>query len=286
MQELTHFKTTYPLSGAVTIPDNVKFSFDKWFNGTYQEQKENYIKSTFGFANLYVKTKNQIEYSLFKKVNAGGVVVGKNGCLYEENYITAYNGDDFVGYDSIEFVCNQLKEISDSLENHNKHLLLIFSAGKASFYPEFIPDKYVDGKPGATNMKTFIEIAREKNLHYLNFYDYFNNNKNNYPFKLFPLGGIHWSKFGEMLVLQQLSDKMKSFGYEQPHIGITGFNISTIAEGSDDDIKKGLNLLFDFNKELLAYPKYKFDWEDIVLPNCLVISDSYFFGLFGDGLSS
>ncbi|MCZ8286540.1 MAG: hypothetical protein O9353_13905, partial [Bacteroidia bacterium] len=143
IQEKLHLKKEYPLKGDIKLPENIEFDKEDWFSGYYQEEKEKYINSAFGFRNQFVKLNNQIAYSMFRKAKANGVIIGKETYLYEQSYINAYTGTDFLGKDSIDHTIGRLKFISDTLNKLGKQLLVVFAAGKASFYPEYIPDKYL-----------------------------------------------------------------------------------------------------------------------------------------------
>ena len=71
---------------------------------------------------------------VFNKPRASGVIIGKNKYLYEENYIKAYHGTDYIGYDSI--MNRMQREICSGyiIETRQKYYL-DFAAGKGSFIP-------------------------------------------------------------------------------------------------------------------------------------------------------
>src|SRR5688572_27194692 len=124
-----------PLSGAVVYPEKHPFTLSGWFDGSYQKNKEEYVNDMFGFRNLCVRVNNQIAFSLFGEVKANEVVIGKEGYLFEEQYIKSYLGEDFIGDSKVKKKMASLKYISDTLAKLNKQLMLVFSVGKASFYP-------------------------------------------------------------------------------------------------------------------------------------------------------
>ena len=65
------------LNGAFTKPDDIVFSFENWFNGTFALKKEEFLRTSFGFQGDMVRLHNQIDYTLLREVNANGVVLGK-----------------------------------------------------------------------------------------------------------------------------------------------------------------------------------------------------------------
>jgi hypothetical protein len=131
-----------PLKGAIVKPEKKTFYIEEWFSGAYQEYEEKYLNETFGLRNFFIRINNQLEFILFNNAKANGVIIGKENYLYEENYIKAYNGTDFIGYDSIYQRMQRIKYIQDTLAKLNKNIIIIFAAGKGSFYPEYFPDQY------------------------------------------------------------------------------------------------------------------------------------------------
>lgn len=136
IQHSLHLVGEKSLRGAVNYAPDISFEKKEWFQGKYQEEKEKYLNDGFGFRSFFVRLNNQIRYSLFNKANANGVIIGKENYLYEENYIKAYYGQDFIGKEKIEERFIQLKFIQDTLQKLNKSLLLVYASGKASFFSE------------------------------------------------------------------------------------------------------------------------------------------------------
>jgi hypothetical protein len=56
----------------------------------------------------------------------------------------------------------RLKYVQDTLASLDKNLILVFAAGKGSFYPEYFPEKYKTEK-GVTNYETHLELAQQQN---------------------------------------------------------------------------------------------------------------------------
>ena len=200
IQNTITLRKSFPLKGDVILPANVEFSEDAWFLGDFQQKKEEYLNSMFGFRSLFVKAHNQIAYSFFDKVNAQGVVIGKENYLYEESYLNAYTGKDFLGEDSIAHTINRLKFISDTLNKLGKQLIVVFAAGKASFYPEFIPNIYLDSSSNLekTNYHAFVNLSNKYKLNYIDFNEYLIKNKSTSPHKLYAKSGIHWSQYASV----------------------------------------------------------------------------------------
>lgn len=284
--KLIYTEDFFPLKGAVSLPANVVFEKKDWISGDYQQKKEEYLNAGFGLRSLFVRANNQIAFNLFKKAKANGVIIGKDNYLYEEAYIKAYYGKDYLGDDSIAHTINRLKFISDTLNKLGKQLLVVFAPGKASFYPEYIPDAFLP-KNEKTNYKMFSLKAKESGLNTIDFNKWFIDNKAKSKYPLYPKYGIHWSVYGAILAADSLTKKIGDLRHiVLPKIKITEINMAKPFD-SDYDIADGMNLLLKNSSFEMAYPRIVFDNAgQTTKPKVLVISDSFYWGLYNLGISN
>lgn len=273
-----------PLKGDVSSPPNVKIGIHDWFKTDYQIKKEEYLNEGFGFRSTFVRINNQIDFSLFGKVNARGVVIGKENYLFEENYVKAWYGADFLGVDTIAGRISQLKSLQKRLDEMGKTLVVIFAAGKGSFYPEYLPE--VSYQKGPTNYEAFEGIAADSGLRFIDFNRWFMENKESSPYPLYPKYGIHWSHYGSVLAADSIIRFIeKERGTEIPEIRTGKISIEK-ATGDDYDIGYGMNLIFKLKRDKLAYPEIIFeDTAGKIRPRVLMIADSYYWGMFNFGIS-
>ncbi len=274
-----------PLSGAITLPENNYINTKDWFSGEYQIKKEEYLNETFGFRNFFLRLNNQIIFSLFNKARANGVVVGKENYLFEENYIKAYYGTDFVGRDSILHQVQRMKFIQDTLSKLDKNLILVFAAGKGSFYPEYFPEKYKTKKK-TTNYEIYLNEVRDAGIRYIDFNSYFLANKNISRYPLYPQYGIHWSYYGTCLAADSIIryiEKIRKI--DMPNLYWEEIELSQPRE-TDYDIGEGMNILFRLRSFDMAYPGIHIQSDTgKTRPSVLVVSDSYYWEMFNFGIT-
>jgi hypothetical protein len=285
IQGKLHFMDLAPLKGSITQHEEPRFTFNDWFSDEYQKQQETYLNETFGFRNLFVRANNQIAFSVFNKAKANGVIVGKKNYLFEENYIKAYYGTDFIGDDSISNRMQRLKFIQDTLSKLNKTMMLVFAAGKGSFYPEYFPDK-VKREKGVTNYEKHVELAQNLGLKFIDFNKYFVEQKSKSKYPLYPQYGIHWSYYGMSLA----ADSMIRFIEKTRNIDMPDLYWDTIELASpkisDYDIADGMNIKFRLKTFDMAYPNLQIQAnEGKTRPSVLMISDSYYWDMFNFGIS-
>lgn len=273
------------LKGDISYPSDTTINPSNWFSGKYQEEKETYLNSMFGLRSLFVRLNNQIGYSLFNKVNANGVIVGKENYLYEKSYIDAYTGSDFLGEDSITNTLNNLKFIADNLHKMNKQFILVFAPGKASYYPEYIPDNYLPVLQ-KTNYKSFSEGAKKHGLEIIDFNRWFIDNKNKSKYPLYPKYGIHWSIYGCAIAADSIVRKIEQLR----HINVPNLYFKTVSlekpKDIDYDLADGMNLLFKLNSFKYAYPTVLIENSiGKIKPRVLTISDSFYWGMYNMQIS-
>ncbi len=284
IQNKLQFADVKPLQGDIVYPKEDSLNTRTWFSGDYQAQQEVFLNAAFGLRNTCIRLNNQVAFSLFNKAKANMVIIGENDYLYEKTYIDAYMGADFVGMDSVNHTIQRLKFISDTLGKLNKKLLVIFAAGKASYFPEFIPGKYKRENEN-TNYKVLSKATKEAGLNVIDFNRWFMDHKKTAKYPLYPQYGIHWSKYGSVLVADSIIKTIEHLkDIRMPHVF---YDTLTLAQphGIDYDIGGGMNLLLKLRSFDMAYMKVKFENDSgKTRPAALVISDSFYWGIYDFGL--
>ncbi len=278
-----------PLKGSYDKPSKPEATFKSWFNGSYQESYNDYYQNTIGLRPLLVRLNNQIAYTVFDTALASGVIIGKHNYLFEINYIKAWKGLDFVGQKAIDEQVDKAVFVNNKLREAGKTLLFVMAPGKASFFPEYIPEKYTRITSGkTTNYEAYLKSFRENNLSLIDFNDWFVKMKDTATYPLYPQCGIHWSAYGVALSLDSLIRFIeKDRNIDMVDFGWDGFDLPDTLRSPDYDIADGMNLLFKIPHYPMAYPKIRFGSEEgKVKPNGIVVADSYYWNIFGTGFSA
>ncbi len=266
------------LLGAYILTEDTTFSFKGWFSGKYQVHKEIFVRDSFGLRNIFIRIRNQVDFSVFDKANTPEVVIGKNNYLFDKRYIAGYYGTDFVGTDSITNVVNRLKFINDTLKKLNKTLLIVFAPDKAWFYPEYIPDRYKTNIEH-TNYGSYLKLITEAGIDCIDFNSYFIANKGKSKYPLIPKYGVHWSFYGAELAGDSLIsylEKARHIKMAHPISDSITFNTDSLF---DVDVENSMNLLCNLKGPTLAYPWAKFKVDStITMPNVLIEGDSFYWG--------
>lgn len=283
----TNVNTKIPLKGDVVLNQNPYFTISGWTDGSFQTKFEKYINDNIGFRPWFVRVRNQVAFSLYGRLNAAYVIRGKEDYLYEINYINAYNGDDFVGEDTIRYKTQRIKLLQDSLQKMGKSLIVCFAPGKGSFYSEYIPDEYVKPQTDQTNYNFYRKYFDETGVNYIDFNQWFLQMKDTSRYILYPRYGIHWSNYGMLLATDSLISYIEKLrNTDLPDLQMKNYKITKNLNSSDYDIADGLNVVFRLPVDAMCYPEIS--WEDSAgkqKPRVIVISDSFYWSMYGTGVS-
>jgi hypothetical protein len=269
------------LQGAITLITATDGAQGSWYDESYQKTKEKYLNQEFGFRNTLVRLNNELYYRIFSLAKANGVVVGKEGYLYEETYINDYYGINFIGQNKIDENVARLAKIDSVFKTLNKTLLIVFAPGKASFYPEYIPNNYKRAS-AETNYKGYRKSVQQSGINFIDFNEYFMANKGKTSYELYPKTGIHWSDYAAIVALDSINKKLGTIrNYNPVEIYWTERvdnkdSVSTV----DSDIENGMNLMFAINKPRMRYPVLKYDERNKQKPTVLNIGDSFYANVF------
>jgi hypothetical protein len=272
----------WPLKGhAEPIPKAV-FTLEGLVSGEFTKAFENKLPDHVGFRGHLVRLRNQFYYTLFRIAKANSVVVGKDEVLLDGKYIDAYYGADFAGKDFHLEKMLMWKELQDTLLKHGTHAVLVFAPGKASFFPDDIPDHLVRAKASVTNYAYLKHLSDSLGVTTVDLKAHFHAMADTSKYPLFTRGGIHWSEYGATLAQVQLGKELGAL-LDCPLDSISlRIELDSNPRGTDNDVELGMNLLFKLPQDTLAYaiPTYSKTGH---APTLLAIGDSYYWNLFLNG---
>jgi hypothetical protein len=276
-----------PLCGYYRLhdaPDLKTFTWRNWFSGRFQEGYAAATEDHISFRNTLFRINNEADYRLFGTIHAEGFIEGKNGYLFEEDYILEYTGKYFIGKQTIDKKLGRLKWLQEQLKKTGTDLVFVLEPGKASFYPEYIPDHYHPGRKTLSNLDYFIQRFGELNVNYIDLNRYFLLMKDTSRYPLFTKYGMHWSIYGACLAADTLARYIeKTQGVRLPEMKVASLTVSDSLRWTDRDIADMLNLVFPVSKTSAAYPVLSWPpGEAVDSPAVLTVGDSYYINIIND----
>jgi hypothetical protein len=227
-------------------------------SGAYQRHMQEYLEEKAGFRNSLIRLKNQLDYWLFNYTASPGVVIGKEGWLYIESYILNYTGRTFKGTARIDNEVRHLVTIQNQLKKRNIGFLVVFAPGKASFYPEYIPDRYK--KRQVTNYEYYRRKITASGLNFMDLNAWFRSMKNKTPYPIYPKNGVHWTCYTIALA----ADTIFKFIEKEKKIDLAevSWNIP------------------------MPYPEFIYNTQGKTRPRVMAVADSYWWGFAYTGITS
>lgn len=258
-------------------------SFSDMISGKFQDDVETWLKQNIGFRGYFVKTDNQINYSIFNEFSRSHprkIILGKQKQLFEEGYIDTYNKLNVAPERVLDEKAASIRKLQDLLARRGIGFLLLFTPSKATVYPEFIPEKFILranlGKKD--NYQIILPVLEKYGVNLLDGRAIFLEMKKQGVTDLFPSSGTHWSLYGAYRFTAILIDRMeKLLGRRLVHM-----NTEQIVESGDPieldkDIARLSNILF--TRALFTRYKYPVTRPDAsggeFRPNMLLVGSSF-----------
>ena len=286
-QQCFPFITSGELSGNYTNAPDVVFTWDKWINGSYQKGKTDFCNDHLGFRPDLLRLNNQLEFSMFGQFHAVWTVLGTHHYLFQNPYIDAYFGKDFVGYETIRERSIKLKAIQDTLARLGKSLILVYAPNKVRFYPEYLPENRAHEQKGVSNYDAYKQFGDSLGINQIDMNAWFVSMKNSTKELLYAKQGIHWTVYGTIVAgdsLMRYIERMQ--GIHVPHPNWSKIERTTQPTSGDDDVEQGLNLIFPVATETFAYPVIQeVPDSGFKKPNVIYLGDSYAFKMLVFGVN-
>lgn len=283
IQDLFHVVNIRPLYGSYEKAVKPKYSVESWLSGNYQDSLTHFIQKNLYVSPDLIRLRNEIGFVLFKEMHVNGSEIGKENYLFESGYIYAHLGLDYVGDGIISEKTRKLAYIQTELEKRNITLLFVIAPSKASYYPEFIPEKYNSIVPKKSNYDEYVRQFQNFKINYLDISEYFLALKPYSKAPLYTQTGIHWSGYGATLAADTLFKEMEKIR----NIDIQDYfyeegTRTSYARGTDNDLEKAMNLINKIQTNEMYYPKLKIKYDSHkVRPNVLIVGDSFVWSWIG-----
>ncbi|HOZ29332.1 MAG TPA: hypothetical protein PLL66_00275 [Bacteroidales bacterium] len=287
IQNFTGWFHEKPLNGAYIPAVKPKISIKSIWNETYQDSCIKYIEENIGFHNFLVRFNNQMIFSVLRESPIKGPVIGKDGVLFEESYIISYLGRTFIGDEEIENNTNNLLATQEILKTKGVNLIIIFSPGKASYYPELIPDKYKPSKKSKNNYEAYMENFNKKGINIIDLNSYIVSMKDTATYEIYCDLGAHWTIWAASIAMDTVIKYMENItNKDYADFSILKMETPDTLRNQDDDLYKTMNLLFYPPYKKISYPVLKFNnGKEKIKPKVLAISDSYWWTIYAESVA-
>lgn len=201
---------------------------------------------------ISVRLRNQFLYSAFNISGAPTIVVGREHQLYEKLYIREFCARGPAPDPArLDAWASKLAAAQKGVEASGKRFAFLISPSKAARLSQYLPD---DAPCPAMARGTTEKLAPYRaaldahGVAYVDAASLMTQAAPAYPIDLFPRGGTHWNLLGAALAARELTRRLDSDGHAPVPAYDFDWRQETVAEGTDTDLLKLLNLLWPDNR--------------------------------------
>lgn len=184
-----------------------RYSFQGFWNGTFQEQFERWLGTKIGFRGIFVRSDNQINLSVFHQFSSNSrfqVVLGKDRYLYGRGYVSTYMSPKLMTESQRVETVRRLKRVQKELHARNKGFLLLISPSKATLYEEYLPEESRRRKkPVPSNYELMMPLLRQAKINVLDSVSMLRDLKSK-GVTAFSRGSTHWTFSSSCLVAAEV----------------------------------------------------------------------------------
>jgi hypothetical protein len=120
----------------------------------FARQFEDYFNDHYGLRDLLIRTKNQIDYSVFHKSEK--IIIGRDGWLFYKSVVEEEEiGAEKMSAVDLDQIYNRVLKLSRILSSRGITLVTLVSPMKNSIYPEMLPVS-APRRPSPTSFERFL----------------------------------------------------------------------------------------------------------------------------------
>lgn len=257
------------------------FTFEKYFKGDFQINSETYLKDNIGYKNFFIRVYNQMLFSLYRKGNTPKGIIGNDQYLYLRSYIDNVTGENYIGHNRIQTITDQIGFLQEYFQRRGKLFFTVVLPSKASYYPEFIPDRF-EMLPN-TNYENYISCFNQSGIKYIDLNKFFIADKEEAKYPIFPKNGVHWTTYAMLNGLDTVFNYIEANSKFKiaDNLRMGEINMGPSNDPADNDVEQFFNLLFELPKDNVANVELIFhSKEKQSRPKTVVIGDSYYYKVY------
>lgn len=261
-----------------------EWSISAFGDSVFQKETEKYLISKLGALKYLLIIKNDIYEILnagqFHTGYSGNITQGKNGILFERNYLICSWG--YTSIAEIEKIAQEtakeLKTLKELLAKRNIALMLVMAPSKVDFFSANTPWQYTARFPGQMIGSEIVGPIFEKYLKRddILFTDCYAPLANAGELA-FTDRGIHWSMYGAGVCLAQMARKLHAADPDVfPSLELIGSSATTKANYGENDLSDLLNIWPPYKKGRKIF--YLAEFRKIDTPVSFVLLGDSFMG--------
>lgn len=245
------------------------------------------LAENVGFKEAFVRSYNQLMWSLFSESQNKNLSVGKEGWLFNNYVMDHYTGRAamlFGGNDSIVRRMNEdvlkLLQLQDILKEQGVVFFVCIPPSKdmvcEQYLPNIRPSRIVEH---TRPIDYYPPLFDSLGINYIDFSELYMQMKDSVSYPLYYKKSSHWTNLSATYMADTLIRYMEALSGLNMHNVAFGKPYVSWAREPDNDLEWVLNLSKPLNNDTYYYTKVVPDNDSTaVMPHWLVMGDSYFRG--------
>ncbi|MCB0338261.1 MAG: hypothetical protein KDD53_01595 [Bdellovibrionales bacterium] len=203
------------LKGKTKRQTNKHASEPSLLDGSLQADIEKRALAKSKLRGYFVRTDNQINYSLFNQLNNNyktGNILGANGAVFSAEELENFNRLNLVEDSKLERLARNLAVLQSLLAKRNITFLFIFSPNRLTLYPEIVLPEYVISSRRAelSNYDRLRPKLEQYGVQYLNGEKILREASLRTGLPMYGAGGFHYNAYAACIMAQSLVKRISS----------------------------------------------------------------------------
>ncbi|MDD4189453.1 MAG: hypothetical protein PHX37_05150 [Eubacteriales bacterium] len=238
-------------------------------NLEFTSQFDTFFSENFGQRSNYITMYANIAYALTGDSVNKKVTAGKDGWLFYYETLSDYTGAKVLSQAELNCLYRILFLQNEYVTDNDADFIFMAVPNKNSIYPEYMPDRYAEGK-GESSLEKLEKLLEENDFPCISLLSSLKAVKSEEL--LYHKKDTHWNNYGAMsacnALLSAIENKIKGYGFK--NYENLNFETSYIWQGDLDTMlfpasnKKDLQYTFDVALDF-KYAKPMRTYEDILI---------------------
>ena len=175
-------------------------------DGAFATQLNRWFDDRFGVRDLFIRTKNQIDYSLFH--TSRRVYVGRNGWLFEHGTTDDRLYVERAGPGDLQKLEHAFTDLAQRLQQSGIHLIVVGYPDKSMLYSELLPPQAPYIRPGGNYDKLRAFLSAQPTLTFIDAEEILDREKSKTAEPLYFKTDIHVNQIGSIPVVRAIVQRI------------------------------------------------------------------------------
>ena len=286
-QGVWHFIPMRGLRGIWVMEEAPRLTARGFHDGSWQPQMEKYLRGHFGFNEAAIRLYNQYVFSGFHRTTNKGLIIGRDGYLYERYFVEDHYESRMYKYTEkpeellagFDLEARRLALLQRQLAERGTTLFVVIPPGKDFLYPEHLPARDTLTRPlGPRAYPEYPRLFDRYGVNYVDILGWFLQLKECVDYDIMMPLGTHWSNIAATYAFDSILRYMQGLGGAAIRPVQLGTPYVDKTRQPDDDLGRLLNTTFIPRQKRCQYVDVTLAPAEATQqkPGMITVGDSFF----------